>query len=210
MAFLRFSKRFLTISSALRCPQKTLARGEFGKSSRGCGNRLARPFTRTPCSRYAILPGVAWVPCLSSRRRRSRRPLRRRDSAGVSQGTDRRRPRRQTVRRVARAPLRGDPRLLRDRPLGHARSAGDSRQRVHEARRVLDLSINHYEQFKRFSDQLASERCRERPAPRSIRAARAIRRAVAPASRGSRRRTIAERPCTARRRATRPAPSGPR
>jgi phage/plasmid-like protein (TIGR03299 family) len=35
-------------------------------------------------------------------------------------------------------------------------------QRVHEARRVLDLSINYYEQFKRFGDQLASERCTER------------------------------------------------
>lgn len=35
-------------------------------------------------------------------------------------------------------------------------------QRVHEARRVLDLSINYYEQFKRFGDELASERCTER------------------------------------------------
>lgn len=35
-------------------------------------------------------------------------------------------------------------------------------QRVHEARRVLDLSIDYYEQFKRFGDQLASERCTER------------------------------------------------
>jgi phage/plasmid-like protein (TIGR03299 family) len=35
-------------------------------------------------------------------------------------------------------------------------------QRVHEARRVLDLSINYYEQFKRFGDHLASERCTER------------------------------------------------
>jgi phage/plasmid-like protein (TIGR03299 family) len=35
-------------------------------------------------------------------------------------------------------------------------------QRVHEARRVLDLSINYYEQFKRYGDQLASERCTER------------------------------------------------
>jgi phage/plasmid-like protein (TIGR03299 family) len=35
-------------------------------------------------------------------------------------------------------------------------------QRVHEARRVLDLSINYYKQFKRFGDQLASERCSER------------------------------------------------
>jgi integrase len=34
-------------------------------------------------------------------------------------------------------------------------------QRVHEARRVLDLSINYYEQFKRFGDRLASERCTE-------------------------------------------------
>ncbi len=35
-------------------------------------------------------------------------------------------------------------------------------QRVHEARRVLSLSINYYEQFKRFGDELASERCTER------------------------------------------------
>lgn len=35
-------------------------------------------------------------------------------------------------------------------------------QRVHEARRVLDLSIDYYEQFKRFGDRLASERCTER------------------------------------------------
>jgi hypothetical protein len=35
-------------------------------------------------------------------------------------------------------------------------------QRVHEARRVLDLSIDYYAQFKRFGDQLASERCTER------------------------------------------------
>jgi phage/plasmid-like protein (TIGR03299 family) len=35
-------------------------------------------------------------------------------------------------------------------------------QRVHEARRVLDLSINYYEQFKRFGDELATERCTER------------------------------------------------
>jgi phage/plasmid-like protein (TIGR03299 family) len=35
-------------------------------------------------------------------------------------------------------------------------------QRVHEARRVLDLSINYYEQFKRFGDELASQRCTER------------------------------------------------
>jgi phage/plasmid-like protein (TIGR03299 family) len=35
-------------------------------------------------------------------------------------------------------------------------------QRVHEARRVLDLSINYYEQFKRFGDELASQRCSER------------------------------------------------
>jgi phage/plasmid-like protein (TIGR03299 family) len=35
-------------------------------------------------------------------------------------------------------------------------------QRVHEARRVLDLSINYYDQFKRYGDQLASERCTER------------------------------------------------
>ncbi len=35
-------------------------------------------------------------------------------------------------------------------------------QRVHEARRVLELSIDYYEQFKRFGDQLASERCTER------------------------------------------------
>lgn len=35
-------------------------------------------------------------------------------------------------------------------------------QRVHEARRVLELSINYYEQFKRFGDELASQRCTER------------------------------------------------
>ncbi len=34
--------------------------------------------------------------------------------------------------------------------------------RVHEARRVLELSINYYEQFKRFGDELASQRCTER------------------------------------------------
>ena len=35
-------------------------------------------------------------------------------------------------------------------------------QRVHEARRVLDLSINYYKQFKCYGDELASERCTER------------------------------------------------
>jgi phage/plasmid-like protein (TIGR03299 family) len=35
-------------------------------------------------------------------------------------------------------------------------------QRVHEARRVLDLSINYYKQFKSYGDELASERCTER------------------------------------------------
>jgi len=35
-------------------------------------------------------------------------------------------------------------------------------QRVHEARRVLELSINYYEQFKRLGDGLASEHCTER------------------------------------------------
>lgn len=35
-------------------------------------------------------------------------------------------------------------------------------QRVQGARRVLDLSINYYAQFKRFGDRLASERCTER------------------------------------------------
>lgn len=35
-------------------------------------------------------------------------------------------------------------------------------QRVHEARKVLDLSINYYTRFKRYGDQLASERCTER------------------------------------------------
>lgn len=34
-------------------------------------------------------------------------------------------------------------------------------RRVHEARRVLDLSINYYEQFKATGNQLASERCSE-------------------------------------------------
>jgi Domain of unknown function (DUF932) len=33
---------------------------------------------------------------------------------------------------------------------------------VHEARRVIDLSIDYYAQFKRFGDELASERCTER------------------------------------------------
>ncbi|MGA2165592.1 MAG: DUF932 domain-containing protein [Solirubrobacteraceae bacterium] len=35
-------------------------------------------------------------------------------------------------------------------------------QRVHEARRVLDLSINYYEQFKRYGDKLALQHCTER------------------------------------------------
>lgn len=35
-------------------------------------------------------------------------------------------------------------------------------RRVHEARRVLELSLNYYAQFKRTGDQLASERCTER------------------------------------------------
>ena len=35
-------------------------------------------------------------------------------------------------------------------------------QRVHEARRVLDLSVNYYKQFKSYGDELASERCTER------------------------------------------------
>lgn len=35
-------------------------------------------------------------------------------------------------------------------------------QRVHKARRVFDLSINDYEQFKRFGDQLATQRYTER------------------------------------------------
>jgi phage/plasmid-like protein (TIGR03299 family) len=35
-------------------------------------------------------------------------------------------------------------------------------QRVHEARRVLDLSIDYYEQFKRYGDKLASQRCTKR------------------------------------------------
>lgn len=35
-------------------------------------------------------------------------------------------------------------------------------RRVHEARRVLDLSVDYYEQFKATGDQLASERCSER------------------------------------------------
>jgi phage/plasmid-like protein (TIGR03299 family) len=34
-------------------------------------------------------------------------------------------------------------------------------QRVHEARRVVELSIDYYAQFKRYGDQLASERCTE-------------------------------------------------
>lgn len=52
-------------------------------------------------------------------------------------------------------------------------------QRVHEARWALDLSIDYYAQFKRFGDQLASERCTERQLPRlstsSTRTARATR-----------------------------------
>jgi phage/plasmid-like protein (TIGR03299 family) len=35
-------------------------------------------------------------------------------------------------------------------------------RRVHEARRVLDLSIDYYEQFKTTGNRLASERCSER------------------------------------------------
>ncbi len=35
-------------------------------------------------------------------------------------------------------------------------------RRVHEARRVLDLSIDYYEQFRATGNQLASERCSER------------------------------------------------
>jgi phage/plasmid-like protein (TIGR03299 family) len=34
-------------------------------------------------------------------------------------------------------------------------------QRVHEARRVLELSIDYYEQFKRTGDELAAQRCTE-------------------------------------------------
>lgn len=34
--------------------------------------------------------------------------------------------------------------------------------RVHEARRVLDISIDYYRQFKQLGDQLAGERCTER------------------------------------------------
>lgn len=34
--------------------------------------------------------------------------------------------------------------------------------RVHEARRVLDLSIDYYQQFKQYGDELASQRCTER------------------------------------------------
>ena len=40
-------------------------------------------------------------------------------------------------------------------------TAGITR-RVHEARRVLDLSINYYKQFRTVGNQLASERCTER------------------------------------------------
>ncbi len=35
-------------------------------------------------------------------------------------------------------------------------------QRVHEARRMLELLIDYYKQFKRFGDELASQRCTER------------------------------------------------
>jgi phage/plasmid-like protein (TIGR03299 family) len=35
-------------------------------------------------------------------------------------------------------------------------------RRVHEARRVLELSVDYYKQFKAIGDQLASEHCSER------------------------------------------------
>ena len=35
-------------------------------------------------------------------------------------------------------------------------------RRVHEARRVLDLSIDYYEQFKATGNRLASEACTQR------------------------------------------------
>ena len=41
-------------------------------------------------------------------------------------------------------------------------------RRVHEARRVLDLSIDYYEQFKATGDQLASESCTERQLQRVL------------------------------------------
>ena len=87
-------------------------------------------------------------------------------------------------------------------------------QRVHEARRVLELSIDYYEQFKRYGDELASQRCTERQLRRCPRHAlpewhRRLRRAAAPGARASRPRTASPScSCTATRRATRPAPSG--
>jgi phage/plasmid-like protein (TIGR03299 family) len=39
-------------------------------------------------------------------------------------------------------------------------------QRVHEARRVLELSIDYYEQFKRYGDELASRALHRAPASR--------------------------------------------
>lgn len=40
--------------------------------------------------------------------------------------------------------------------------------RVHEARRVLDLSIDYYRQFKQLGDRLASERCTEQQLKRVL------------------------------------------
>ena len=42
------------------------------------------------------------------------------------------------------------------------RHTGDITRRVHEARRVLELSVNYYEQFQQTGNQLASQTCTER------------------------------------------------
>jgi phage/plasmid-like protein (TIGR03299 family) len=42
------------------------------------------------------------------------------------------------------------------------RHTGEIRRRVHEARRVLNLAVNYYAQFKVLGDRLASEPCTER------------------------------------------------
>jgi hypothetical protein len=45
---------------------------------------------------------------------------------------------------------------------GSLSSVSLASNRSKPARRVLDLSINYYDQFKRYGDQLASESCTER------------------------------------------------
>jgi phage/plasmid-like protein (TIGR03299 family) len=87
-------------------------------------------------------------------------------------------------------------------------------QRVHEARRVLELSINYYEQFKRLGDELASEPCSERQLQAVLEelytngtATQSALALVAPASRP--RTGSPSCSCTATRRAVLRAPSGP-